>query len=129
MIRDASLKTAARAHFEREAHRVANECNDLQMIDLQPARWVLSMLLTEHGHTPPQALNEVVRRRLNDMVFMDQGGDAVIDPKHQMPLDDQAQVVVKVLDRVTQAEDRGIPHRRARPELIAPALQCSQRVL
>ncbi len=113
MVCNASVKTAAEAHFEREARRLDIKCNGRQMIDLQPARWVLSRLLTEHRHAPPHALDELVRRHLTDMVFMDQGGDAVIDPKHQMRLDDQAQVVMKVLDRLTQEADQRDPHGSA----------------
>ena len=69
--------------------------------DLQPALWVLTELI-EAPCGAPTELRNLIRRRLLELAFMDQGGDTTVDPHFQSQLDHQVELVVTVLQQHQQ---------------------------
>ena len=98
-----SLQDAARELFDLECQRRAEGHCDGPNVDLSPAFWLVSDLL-ERVDRPesdsPEALESVVRRRVLDHAFVDSGGDAIVDGEHQLPPDQQVELVVTVLSQV-----------------------------
>ena len=110
-----SLEIAAREVFERKAEALQRETSSL---DLQPATWVLSQLLTDTKGQVPANLRSEVRIRLVETIFMDEAGDVVIDSHHQLRLDLQVELVASVVEEV---------HERPNQESV-PILNTSARV-
>ena len=99
-----TIEVTARDLLDRHARQLmagqAADDGDAAGLDLQPARWVLSELLCQAADQAPPDLKASVRRRLVELIFMDQGGDAVIDPHHQPRLDAQVELVVNVIEQL-----------------------------
>ena len=98
-----SLQDTARRFFDAECTCRARERDDGLNIDFSPAFWLVSDLLgrveeSESGST--EVLASIVRRRVMDQSFVDGGGDAIVDADHQLPPDQQVDLVVTVLNQV-----------------------------
>ena len=83
--------------------------------DSQPAFWVLLNLLNNEIDSTyvhdVERLRALVRKRMSEQAFVDQGGDPVIDPRYQMQLEQMVEIVSMVLERVMsrQQNDRLVP--------------------
>ena len=98
-----SLQDAARRLFDAECTRRASERTDGSNIDFSPAFWLVSDLLgrvDESESDSTEVLASIVRRRVMDHSFVDGGGDAIVDADHQLPPDQQVDLVVTVLNQV-----------------------------
>jgi hypothetical protein len=99
-----TVEVMARDLLDRHARQFmadqAADDVDAVGLDLQPALWVLSELLCQAAEQAPPDIKASVRRRLVELIFMDQGGDAVIDPHHQPRLDAQVELVVHVIEQL-----------------------------
>ncbi len=98
-----SVEIAAHEVFERKAEALQRETSSL---DLQPATWVLSQLLTDTKGQVPANLRSEVRTRLVETIFMDEAGDVVIDPHHQLRLDLQVELVASVVEEVHERHNQ-----------------------
>jgi hypothetical protein len=98
-----SMHAKARELFDQECQRHAGQRGDGPNIDYAPAYWLLSDLLShQHDRETDQGdtLASIVRSRITDQNFIDSGGDKIIDNEHQLPTDQQINLVVTVLDQV-----------------------------
>ncbi len=103
------IPMAVQELFDRECNQVAQEPQSTggtrPTLDFSPAFWVLSELfeaVTTSQSPRKERLKGLVRRRLVECLFMDQGGDRVIDPHYQPQLERQVDLVVAVLEQLRQ---------------------------
>ncbi|MAE65470.1 MAG: hypothetical protein CMJ18_14460 [Phycisphaeraceae bacterium] len=75
--------------------------------DFEPIFWVIAQLHETARrlqlHSADQ-LEPLVRRRLVEISFVDQGGDTVIDPHYQLDLERKVRLVMTVLGQVMHLE-------------------------
>ena len=98
-----SLQDSARQLFDLECGRRALQLADGSTIDFSLAFWLVSDLLDRVGQAEPESpetMAATVRRRVMDHAFVDSGGDAIVDTDHQLPPDQQVELVLTVLDQV-----------------------------
>ena len=99
------LQHAARQLFDRECQRRTGEDCDGPKVDFTPAFWLLSNLLDQVDHAEsdsPETLELIVRRRLMDHAFVDSAGDTVVDAEHQLPHDEQVELVMSVFSQMRE---------------------------
>ena len=99
------LQHAARQLFDRECRRRAGEDCDRPKVDFTPAFWLLSNLLDRVDHAEsdsPESLEVIVRRHVMDHAFVDGAGDTVIDAEHQLPHDEQVELVMSVFSQMRE---------------------------
>ena len=108
----------ARSVFERESERLACEAcvaahDPGLVLDFSRARGVLLDILEIVYHArgaPVENLGSLIRRRLADQNFHDEAGDAVIDSRYQVALEQEVDLVLIVLEEVRGRGER--PERR-----------------
>ena len=92
------------ARLQREA-RVATHDSALTL-DFSRASWVVSefeeLVALSEGE-PVRNLEPMVRRRLVDETVVQEGGDPVIDPYHQLQLDQEVQLIMRALDEARRS--------------------------
>ena len=118
---DGLMQTTARELFENEFLARHKPNTGSRALDALPALRVVEELLElvdKSPFAPPPNLESIVRRRIMDENFAGEGGDAVVDPLHRMPLEEEVRLVVTVLEQAGARladTDRMTTHRhRAR---------------
>lgn len=94
-----TLKRTAQTIFDRECDRLEPRVH----VDRHRTMWIVSRMLDRSGrlHREPGAWEPAVRREINELSFISEGGD----PGEHRGVDDEVQLVVTVLAKTCRRFD------------------------